>query len=105
MVLKPQNLTELPETVLTLVCGRINEEEADRVVEVEEVQRAELEEVQRAEEEADNVKTIIELFNEAYIQDLILNDVLGQLHRGQTCSKQLSLTITAAYYTATAFLC
>ena len=64
VVLKPQNLTELsdtaltelPDTALTLACGRINEEEE------EEVQRAE-----EVEEEADNVKTIIELFNKAYI--------------------------------------
>ena len=35
--------------------------------------------------------TITELFNEAYIQDPIPNDVLGQLHRGQTHSKQISL--------------
>ena len=60
-VLKPQNLTELPDTdpALTLACGQINEE------------------VQQAEEGADNVKTITELFNEAYIQDPIPNDVLG----------------------------
>ena len=32
-----------------------------------------------------------ELFNEAYMQDPIPNDVLGQLRRGQTHSKQLSL--------------
>ena len=32
-----------------------------------------------------------ELFNEPYMQDPIPNDVLGQLHRGQTHSKQLSL--------------
>ena len=74
-VLKPQNLTELPDTdtALTLTYGQINEE------------------AQRAEEGADNVKTITELFNEAYIQDLIPNNVLGQLRRGQTCSKQISL--------------
>ena len=66
-VLKLQNLTELPDTALTLACGRITEEEAD------------------------NVRTITKLFNEAYIQDPILNDVLGQLRRGQTRSKQLSL--------------
>ena len=44
-VLKPKNLTELLETVLILAYGRINEEEADQVVEVEEVQWAEVEEV------------------------------------------------------------
>ena len=53
-VLKPQNLTELPDTALTLACGRINEEE--------EAQRA-----KEAEEGADNVKTITELFNEGYM--------------------------------------
>ena len=74
-VLKPQNLTELPGTALTLACGRINEEE----------------EAEEAKEEADNVKTITGLFNEAYIQDPIPNDVLGQLCRGQTRSKQISL--------------
>ena len=36
-------------------------------------------------------KSIEELFNEAYTKDPILDDVLGQLRRGQTCSKQLSL--------------
>ena len=59
-ILKPQNLTELPDTALTLACGWIND----------------------AEEEADDVKTITELFNEAYIQDPIPNDVLAQLCRG-----------------------
>ena len=77
-LLKLQNLTELPGTALILACRRINEEE--------EVQQAGEEE---AEEEADNVKTITELFNEAYIQDPIPNDILGQLRRGQTCSKQI----------------
>ena len=42
-------------------------------------------------EGADNVKTITELCNEAYMQDPIPNNVLGQLRRGQTRSKQLSL--------------
>ena len=79
MVLKPQNLSELPDTALTLACGQINEEE--------EVQQAE-----EAKKEADNVKTITELFNKASIQDPIPNDVLGQLRRGQTHSKQISLT-------------
>ena len=86
-VLKLHNLTELPNTTLTLACGRINEEEeAQRAVEAEEAQQAE-----EAEEGADNVKTITELFNEAYMQDLIPNDVLGQLCTGQTRSKQISL--------------
>ena len=74
-VLKLQNLTEVPDTTLTLVCGQIDEEE----------------EAPQAEEEADNVKTITELFNKAYIQDPIPNDVLEQLRRGQTRSKQISL--------------
>ena len=74
--MKPQNLTKLPDNALTLVCGRINEE----------VQR-----IKEAEEEADNVKTITELFNKPYIQDPIPNDVLEQLHRGQTRSKQILL--------------
>ena len=73
VVLKPQNVTELLDTVLTLACGQINEE----------VQQA-----KEAKEGADNVKTITKLFNEAYIPDPIPNNVLGQLHRGQTCSKQ-----------------
>ena len=83
VVLKLQNLTELLDTVVALACRRINEveeEEVDRIVEQEE-----------AGEEADNVKTITELFNKAYIQDPILNDILGQLCRGQTCSKHISL--------------
>ena len=87
-VLKLQNLTELPDTALTLVCGRVNEE-AQQAEEAEEAERAE--ETEETKEGADNVKTIIELFNEAYIQDPIPNDVLGQLHRGQTRSKQISL--------------
>ena len=36
-------------------------------------------------------KSIEELFNEVYIKDPIPDDVLGQLCRGQTRSKQLSL--------------
>ena len=36
-------------------------------------------------------KLIEELFNEAYTNDPIPDNVLGQLCRGQTCSKQLSL--------------
>ena len=61
-MLKPQNLTDLPDAVLTLACGWINEveEEVDWVVEQE-----------KAGEEADNVKTITELFDEAYIQGLM----------------------------------
>ena len=91
-VLKLQNLTELSGTALTLACGRINKEEE---VEEEEVERAEeVEEAQQteeAEEGAGNVKTITELFNEAYMQDPMPNDVLGQLCRGQTHSKQIPL--------------
>ena len=51
VVLKLQNLTEVPDTALTLVYGQIDEDE----------------EAQQAEEEANNVKTITELFIEAYI--------------------------------------
>ena len=36
-------------------------------------------------------KSIKELFNEAYTKDPIPDDVFGQLCRGQTRSKQLSL--------------
>ena len=36
-------------------------------------------------------KSIEKLFNEAYTKDPIPDDVLGQLRRGQTCFKQLSL--------------
>ena len=57
-----------------------------RAEEAAEAQRAE-----ETEEGVDNVKTITELLNKAYIQDLIPNDVLGQLHRGQIRSKQISL--------------
>ena len=64
MVLKLQNLIELPDIALTIACGWINEEE--------EAQRSE-----EAEEGADNMKTITELFNEAYMQAPIPNDVLG----------------------------
>ena len=38
-------------------------------------------------------KLIKELFNEAYTKDPIPDDVLGQLHRGQARSKQLSLAV------------
>ena len=62
---------------LTLACGR---------VEVEDV-----EEVQPVEAEVDDAKTITELFDNAYAIDPIPNDVLDQLRRGQTHSKQLSL--------------
>lgn len=40
---------------------------------------------------ADIADTIQKLFDDCYIQDPILNNILGQLHRGQTWSKQLSL--------------
>ena len=59
-VLKPQNLTELLDTAVTLACRRIIEEK-------------------EAGEEVDNVNTITELLNEAYIQDPIPNDILGLL--------------------------
>ena len=74
-VLKPQNLSKLPDAVLTLVCGRVED----------------VEEVQPVEAEVDDAKTITELFDNAYAIDPIPNDVLDQLRRGQTCSKQLSL--------------
>ena len=67
-VLKLQNLTNLADAVLTLACGQVIEGE-------------------EARPEADNVKTITELFNKAYIQDPIPNDVLGQLCRRETHSK------------------
>ena len=82
VVLKLQNLTDLSDAALTLACGWINEVE-------EEVNWAVKEE--EAGEEASNVKTIRELFNEAYIQDPILNDVLGQLCTGQIHSKHILL--------------
>ena len=77
MVLKLQNLSKLPDAALTLACGR---------VEVEDV-----EEVQPVEADVDDAKTITELFDDAYAIDPIPNDILDQLRRGQTCSKQLSL--------------
>ena len=61
-VLKPQNLSELPDAALTLACGR---------VEVEDV-----EEVQPVKAEVDDAKTITELFDNAYAIDPIPNDVL-----------------------------
>ena len=70
-------------------------EEAQQAEENEGAQRAEeAKGAQRAKEvegAAENVKTITELFNEAYMQDPIPNDVLEQLRRGQTRSKQISL--------------
>ena len=73
---------------LTLACGRINEveEELDRVNEVEEEVDRVIEEEEPGEE-ADSVKTTTKLFDEAYIQDPIPNNVLGQLYRGQICSQ------------------
>ena len=47
--------------------------------------------MQPVEAEVDDAKTITELFDDAYAIDPIPNDVLDQLHRGQTRSKQLSL--------------
>ena len=51
VVLKPQYVTRVPDTALILACRRIDEEE----------------EVQQVVEKADNVKTITELLNKAYI--------------------------------------
>ena len=79
-VLKPHNLSELPkDDTLTLACGRVQNEEADNVIEENEDADNVIEEIPRAED----VKTIIELFNEAYAKDPIPNDVLGQLRSGQ----------------------
>ena len=47
--------------------------------------------MQPVEADVDDAKTITELFDDAYAIDLIRNDVLDQLRRGQIRSKQLSL--------------
>ena len=81
VVLKPHNLIDTLEA-LTLACGQVAGEPAMVAEELAAV----------AEEPALPVeKSIEELFNEAYTKDPIPDDMLGQLRRGQTRSKQLSL--------------
>ena len=101
-MLKPHNLSDTLG-VLTLACGQVAGEPAVVVEEpaaiVEEPATLAGNPARPAEEPAllaedpagAAEKSIKELFNEAYAKDPIPNDVLGQLRRGQTCSKQLSL--------------
>ena len=81
VVLKPHNLIDTPGA-LTLACGQVAEEPA--VVAEEPALPAE-------DPAGPAEKSIEELFNEAYTKDPIPDDVLGQLRRGQTRYKQLSL--------------
>ena len=97
VVIKPHNLTketirtptaEVPE-VLTLACGHLGEEPpvpAEGPVEglVEGL-------AEGSSTPDDSLLTITELFDIGYTRDLVLNDILEQLRRGQTHSKQLSL--------------
>ena len=95
MVLKPHNLIDTLGA-LTLPCGQVA---GEPTIVVEEPAMVAEEPVAvakgptlAAEDSARAVeKSIEELFNEAYTKDPIPDDVLGQLYRGQTCSKQLSL--------------
>ena len=87
-MLKPHNLIDTPEA-LTLACGQVAEEPA---VVVEEPAAVAEGPALPADDPAEAVEeSIEELFNEAYTKDPIPDDVLGQLRRGQTRSKQLSL--------------
>ena len=116
VVLKPHNLINTLG-ILTLACGQVVEEPAmvaeDPAVVAEEPAVVMEEPAVVVEEPAavaeepttmadgptwpadDPVgaaeKSIKELFDEAYTKDLIPNNMLGQLCRGQTRSKQLSL--------------
>ena len=109
MVLKPYNLIDTLG-VLTLECGQLAEEPAvvaeEPAVVAEEPAMVMEKPATIAEEPAamadvpaqpagDPVgaveKSIEELFDEAYTKDSIPDDVLRQLRRGQTRSKQLSL--------------
>ena len=81
MLLKPHNVTNTLR-VLTLACRQVAEELATVAEEpaLLAVDPAEVVE-----------KSIKELFNKGYTKDPIPDDMLRQLHRGQTRSKQLSL--------------
>lgn len=73
-------MTDLPGA-LTLACGQLAEVPAAGM----EVSTANVEEPAMAD-------TIARLFEETYAKDPVPNTVLEQLRRGQTRSKQLSLT-------------
>ena len=88
MVLKPHNLIDTPG-VLTLACGQLAEERA--AVAEEPAAMADDPAWPAGDPVGAAEKLIEELFDEAYTKDSIPNDVLGQLRRGQTRSKQLSL--------------
>ena len=95
MVLKPHNLIDTLE-VLTLIGGQVVEELAvvaeEPAVVVEEPATVAEESALPAKNPARAMeKSIEELSNEAYTKDPIPDDMLGQLYRGQTRSKQLSL--------------
>ena len=88
VVLKPHNLIDTPGALI-LTCGQVAGEPAVVVEEpatIAEGPALPAEGPARAAE-----KSIEELFNEAYTKDPTPDDVLGQLRRGQTYSKQLSL--------------
>ena len=103
VVLKPHNLIDIPGA-LTLACGQVAGEPAvvaeepamvaeEPAVVAEEPAAVAEEPALPAEDPAGAAeKSIEELFNEAYTKDPIPDDVLGQLHSGQSRSKQLSLT-------------
>ena len=88
MVLKPYNLIDTLG-VLTLACRQVVGEPA---VIAEEPAAVVEEPVLPVEDPAGAAqKSIEELFNKAYTKDPIPNDVLEQLYKGQTRSKQISL--------------
>ena len=94
-MLKPHNLIDTPGA-LTLTCGQVVGEPAvvaeEPAVIAEEPAAAGEEPALPAEDPAGAAeKSIEELFKEAYTKDPIPDDMLGQLRRSQTRSKQLLL--------------
>ena len=95
VVLKPYNLIDTLEA-LTLLCGQVAGDPAivaeEPTILVEDPAAVAEEPALPVEDPAKAVEKLIEeLFNEAYTKDPIPDDVLRQLHSGQTRSKQLSL--------------
>ena len=87
-MLKPHNLIDILG-VLTLACGQLAEERA--AIAEEPATMADDPTWPAGDPVGAAEKSIEELFDEAYTKDSIPNDMLGQLRRGPTHSKQLSL--------------
>lgn len=62
----------------------------------ENVPRAFAENVEPRLDDAEDVKTIAELFGNAYTKDPMPRDLLGQLRRGQTRSRKLYVRMMMA---------